>query len=94
MHVPSLHAGGAARRHRLQSSSRASVPHAPAVERDSGVRVARAVTALVALATALLFVLWTLAALGYADATWWPAALVVATSLVAALAAWIIARVP
>ncbi len=93
MHVPSLHALGAPRRRHLGPSRPASVRHASSGERDSGVRDARAVTALVALATALLFVLWTLAALGYADANWWPVAVIVATSLVAALAAWIIFRV-
>ena len=93
MHVPSLHAPGTLRRRHVRPSERASVTHASSGERGPGVRAARAVTALVALSTALLFVLWTLAALGYADAAWWPAAVIVAMSLVAALAAWILARV-
>lgn len=92
MHVPSLHAPGALRRRHPSPGHSASTSRATSGESDPGVRSARAVTALVALATALLFVLWTLAALGHADADWWPAAVIVAMSLVAGLAAWILAR--
>jgi hypothetical protein len=93
MHAPSSPAPGTARRRHLRSAHRPPVTHTSAAERDPGVRAARAVTALVALATVLLFVLWTLAVLGHADATWWPTAVIVAMSLVAGLAAWILTRV-
>ncbi len=92
MHVPSLHVPGALHRRYPGPAHRSSAKHATPEASDPDVRAARAVTALVALETGLLLVLLTLAALGYADATWWPAAVIVAMSLVVALAAWIVAR--
>jgi hypothetical protein len=92
MQVPLLHAHRALHRRSLRPVHRSSAKPATSETCDPEVRAARAVTALVALATGLLFVLLTLAALGCADAAWWPAAVIVAMSLVAALAAWILAR--
>lgn len=93
MHAPSLHVPGVLHRRSPGPAHRSSAKHATPEASDPDVRAARAVTALVALTTALLFLLWTLAALGYADAAWWPAAVIVAMSLVAAFAAWILTHV-
>ena len=50
-------------------------PPAPVDDEDRRVRATRWIAALLVVATAALFGLWTAAMLGAADAVWWPAVL-------------------
>jgi fatty acid desaturase len=88
----SVHVPGLLRRRHPAASRPAAATRTASRANDADVRAARAVTGLVALATALALVLWTLAALGSADAAWWPAAVITAMTLVVGVAAWILGR--
>ena len=87
LHVPSLHGRRIAA---LVPHRHGAAPTTPdRASEEQGVRVTRAVIGLVIVSTVLFFALWTLAALGYADAGWWPALVILTITTVAALGAWL-----
>jgi hypothetical protein len=86
MHAPSLHLGRLVPHRRHAAARVERSPH------ERTVSEARAVGVVVVIATAAFFGLWTAAALGYADAGWWPMLLGAAIVVVGCVGAWLVAR--
>lgn len=92
MHVPSLHAPGFVHRRHRRTEARAAAPERAHGSSMPDTSTTRWVTGLIALATGLLLLLWTLGALGYADTDWWNVLAILAIAVVAAFGAWIVGR--
>lgn len=78
VHVPHRHAG------RVVARS-----HAARSEEEHGLRVARSIAVFLVLSTVLFVGLWTLALTGSTEAGWWPAVVILAVSVVAAVGLWL-----